>query len=201
MRAVILADKGVQDEEMYPLNRLKEARFEVDVASITSGQFHGKYGIPFHANKTTSEIREEDYDLAIVPGGWGSPEIIRQCPHALKFLQDMNKESKVIAAICHGPWVLISAKIVKERKMTCYKGMKDDLENAGAIYVDENVVVDGNIITAPHYRNNPEWMRETLNHWESWKVRKDKTEVAFFNCIIKAGDGGLEKGGDVNIGM
>ncbi len=172
MRAVIITAQGVQDEEfIYPYYRLQEAGFDLDVATITGRDVQGKYGIPVIATASSYNLAAHKYDLAVIPGGWEAPERVRQNDHVLRFLRDMDKEGKTIGAICHGPSVLISAGIVKGRKMTCYRGMKDDLVNAGALYEDSCVVVDRNIVTAPHYRNNPEFMREVLGvASERWRL-------------------------------
>jgi protease I len=168
-KAVIILDKGVQDEEyLYPYYRLQEANFHVDVAAPTKDKIFGKYGIPIRTTITTSEIKEKDYELCVIPGGWESPERIRQDKAALDFIRDMNKARKPIGAICHGPWVLISAQIVKQTHMTCYQGMRDDLINAGAIYEESSLVSHENIITAPHYRNNPEFMRALLAEYDRY---------------------------------
>jgi protease I len=168
MNAIIFAAQGVQDQEFfYPYYRLREAKWNVDV--IISGKLHitGKYGIPIkHINGITSSVTYDDfYDLVIVPGGWEAPEIMRQDECVLEFLKYADEQNMVIGAICHGPQVLISADIVKNRAMTCYKGMKDDLVNAGAHYMNQPVVIDKNIITAPHYDNNPEWMEAILQQF------------------------------------
>lgn len=165
MRAVIIVDSGVQDEEyLYPYYRLQEAGIDVEVATRSKDKLVGKYGIPIRSTMMTAFLNADDFDAAIVPGGWESPEKVRQDENVLKFLAEMDQRKKLIAAICHGPQVLISARITQGRKMTCYRGMMDDLVNAGAHFVDAGVVVDGNMVTSPHYRNNPEFMRETLNN-------------------------------------
>lgn len=168
-KAVILADTRVQDEEyLYPYYRLQEANFETHVASSSTQPVFGKYGIPIKTTMHTSELQAKDFDLVIVPGGMESPEKIRRDSYALKFLQDMDAAKKTIGAICHGPWVLVSAKIVKDRHMTCFQGMCDDLINAGGIYEDKSLVIDKNIVTAPHYRHNPEFMKNVLEVYESY---------------------------------
>jgi protease I len=163
MRAVILVENGVQDQEMYPIiYRFQEEEIEVDIASPTLEARKCKYGVPFTPTITTEKMNPHFYDIAYIGGGWESPEKIRQDEHSLKLIQKMHEKGKLICAQCHGPWVLISAGIMKGRKGTCYKGMKDDLINAGCEYIDAPVVVDGNIITAPHYKNNPDFMREVI---------------------------------------
>lgn len=163
MKAVIILAAGVEDTEFaYPYYRLQEAGFHVDVATKGGKDTSGKWGLPIHATVDAEKIQSSEYDLAVVPGGYESPDRVRQIGNVLRLLREMDSDGKIIASVCHGPWVLISAGIVRGRKMTCYVGCKDDLLNAGANYVDAPVVTDRNIVTAPHFRNNPEWMHETL---------------------------------------
>lgn len=165
--AVILVDQGVQDQEFfYPFYRLQEAGFAVEVAGPYGvAALSGKHGISM---KPTVRFNEIDrlagaVDIVVVPGGWECPEKLRQSQEVLDFLRVANASpSCTIGAICHGPWVLISAGVVRGRKMTCYKGMKDDLVNAGADYVDAPVVRDGNFVTSPHYRDCPIFMKTLL---------------------------------------
>ncbi len=162
-KAVIVVANGVEDAEfIYPLYRLQEAGMQVEVASKGKGNVIGKHGVPVAATVDAETIREADYDLIVVPGGYESPDRVRQIPNVLQVLKDFNAKGKLIASVCHGPWVLISAGIVKGRTMTCYPGCKDDLINAGATYQARPVVVDKNIVTAPHFRNNADWMREVV---------------------------------------
>jgi len=165
MNAIILVAQGVQDQEFwYPYYRLQEAGFDVNVVvSGSCANITGKYGIPIKGSCNTNELKHDGfYDVIIIPGGWQAPEIMRQDKKILQFLHKADDDGLLIGAICHGPQVLISAGICYNRKMTCYKGMKDDLLNAGAQYIDKPVVVDNNIITAPHYDNNSDWMREII---------------------------------------
>ena len=118
--------------------------------------------MPIPATVDAETIREADYDLVVIPGGYESPDRVRQIKNVLQLLRDFDARKKIIASVCHGPWVLVSAKIVKGRRLTCYPGCQDDLINAGAEYVEAPVVTDGNIVTAPHFRNNPEWLKATL---------------------------------------
>lgn len=169
IKTVILVAQGVQDQEFwYPYYRLKEAELDVKVVAslkdnleVKSHTITGKYGIPIQFDYTTKTLHCQSFDLIIIPGGWQAPEIMRQDVYIFDYLYSQRKKS-IIGTICHGPQVLISADIVKGRRMTCYKGMKDDLINAGASYVDLPVVVDKNIITSPHYDNNPEFMKAIL---------------------------------------
>jgi protease I len=162
-RAVIITGPGFQDEEVvYPYYRLLEAGFQVDVATKDKATVRGKYGVPFTGNIDTNDLSEGDYDLVVLPGGYEAPDRVRQIKEVLAFVRAMFDKGKVVAAICHGPWIAISAGIVKGKKATGYQSIADDLKNAGAIYVDAPVVVDGNLITSPHYRNNGDFMKVVL---------------------------------------
>ncbi|MDB4926306.1 DJ-1/PfpI/YhbO family deglycase/protease [Mucilaginibacter sp.] len=165
-RAVIVVGPAVEDTEYaYPYYRLQEDGFIVDTATNGMVDVMAKHGLPIKANADILKLNTADYDMLIVPGGLESPDRLRQIPELLKFIQDMNTEGKVIASVCHGPWVLISAQIVKGKDMTIYKGCKDDLINAGANYHDVAVMSDGNIVTAPHFRDNAIWVKTTLDSY------------------------------------
>ena len=167
-RAAIITGPGFQDEEfIYPYYRLLEADFIVDVATKDKAVVYGKYGIPAQPAKDVKELKEEDYDLVILPGGHEAPDRVRQDKNVLDFVRQMHHKGKIVAAICHGPWILISACVVQNRKATCYVGMADDLKNAGAHYEDAPVVEDGNLITSPHYRNNGDFMKAILRKFKS----------------------------------
>ena len=162
-RAIIIIGPGFQDEEfLYPYYRLQEAGFRVDVATSNDKMVTGKYGVPATPTVSLKDIDPHEYSLLVIPGGLESPDRMRQVQAILDFTKTMHELGKPIASICHGPWVLISSGIMDGKKATCYKGCKDDLINAGSIYLDEPVVVDGNIVTSPHYSQNPVWMKETL---------------------------------------
>lgn len=163
-RAVIITGQHFQDEEyIYPYYRLLEAGFLLDVATKDKTVVYGKYGIPAKPTIDTKDLKESNYDLVVLPGGHEAPDRVRQDENVLRFVREMHEHNKVVAAICHGPWIMISAKIVKGKKVTGYIAIKDDLINAGAEYIEADVVVDGNIVTSPHYKNNGDFMRETLN--------------------------------------
>ena len=163
MKAVIFTSKGIEDLEFwYPYYRLREAEFDIDVVS-SEYDIIGKYGTQLPNGYLTSNYSNKNCcDLIIIPGGWQAPEILRQDQNVLQFLQQHNVKGTLIGAICHGPQVLISAQICNDRTMTCYKGIKDDLINAGANYKNEPVIIDQNFVTSPHYKNNPDFMKAIL---------------------------------------
>ena len=175
-RAVIITGPGFQDEEfIYPFYRLLEEGLTVDVATKDKAVVYGKYGIPAAPTTDVIDLKEEDYDLVILPGGHEAPDRVRQIKAVLSFVKDMHEAGKVVAAMCHGPWITISAGIMQGKRATCYQGMADDLKNAGALYVDAPVVVDGNLITSPHYRNNGDFMKAVV---ESMAISRQTTPSA-----------------------
>src|SRR5207249_1363720 len=112
--------------------------------------------------KDIPELQVKDYDLLILPGGAKAMEYMRQDEALLKFITDFNASGKIIASICHAAQLLISARVVKGRKVSGYYSIKDDINNAGAVYVDAPAVVDGNLVTSPHYKHLGPWMKEAL---------------------------------------
>ena len=162
-KAVILAGKFIQDHEyVYPFYRVQEEGYEVDVAVRGKEQVLGAIGVKIVPTKDIPELRVEDYDLLILPGGAKAMEYMRQDEELLKFIADFNASGKVIASICHAAQLLISARAVKGRKVSGYYSIKDDINNAGAVYVDAPAVVDSNLVTSPHYKHLGPWMKEAL---------------------------------------
>lgn len=167
MKAVIITGPGFQDEEyIYPYYRLLEAGFEVSVATKDGAVVYGKYGNPARATMPTTALNAKDFDLVLLPGGFEAPDRVRLLPEVLEFVREMDRAKKLIASICHGPWIMISAGITKGRKMTGYWSIEADLRNSGADYQHKvPVVQDGNIITSPHYNNNPEFMKAVVEYF------------------------------------
>ena len=162
-KAVIITGPNFQDEEFtYPYYRLLEEGYKVDVATPDKAAVYGKYGVPAKPTIDTKDLKEANYDLVILPGGFEAPDRLRIRKEVLSFVKEMYENNKIVAAICHGPWICISAGIMKGRKATGYISIADDLRNAGATYLEQDVVVDGNLITAPHYRNNGDFMKAVL---------------------------------------
>lgn len=167
-KAVIITAQGFQDEEfVYPYYRLLEAGFEVDVATKDKSPAVGKFGVPARPNIATDDLDADNYDLVLLPGGFEAPDRVRLLPEVLEFVRQMDQKKKLIAAICHGPWILISAGITRGRKMTAYWSIEADLRNSGADYQHKvPVVVDGNLITSPHYNNNGDFMKAVVAYLE-----------------------------------
>lgn len=148
-KIALLVENMYEDIELlWPLYRFKEERFDVDLIGTEKDTIYkGKNGVPTKSNLASSDINSDDYDAVVIPGGY-SPDKMRACKATKDFVKDMNNKGKVIAAICHGPWMIASTCDIKGKKLTSYHTIKDDLINAGATYKDEDVVVDGNIITS-----------------------------------------------------
>ncbi len=162
-RVAIIVAQNFQDEEfVYPYYRIMEEGWQADVATPTGQDMMGKYGVPARATMSTNDLKASDFDCVLLPGGFESPDRLRIRPEVLQFVREMDEAGKLVAAICHGPWILISAGLVKGRKVTGYMSIADDLKNAGAVYMEEDLVIDGNLISAPHYRDNGTFMKAVI---------------------------------------
>jgi protease I len=148
MKALIIAASGFEDSELLvPMHRLKEEGFKVDVATPMGEKISGKHGYEVAGTANLAQVRPDDYDVLVIPGG-RSPETVRLEEQAVACTRAMIDKDKIVAVICHGAQVLISAGAVKGRKLTCWKGIRDDVKAAGGNYRDEEVVVDGNLVTS-----------------------------------------------------
>jgi protease I len=167
-RAIIISGELAQDHEfIYPYYRLLEANFDVDVCMLEGKPAKGILGTTLPPNKnqtvkTIDQIKVDDYDLLVIPGGVKAMEKVRQEKKIINFITKFDEQKKIIACICSGAQLLISAKVVKGRKIAGYYSMEDDLVNAGAIYTDKPAVTDENIITTAHYKDMGPWMKEVL---------------------------------------
>lgn len=149
LTVICLLDDEFEDLELwYPVYRAREAGATVLYAGPEKGKTHiGKYGVPATADLSFEEIDTSSVYGLLVPGGW-APDKLRRYPEVLQLVRDMDEANKPIGQICHAGWVLISAKILNGRKVTSTPGIRDDMENAGALWFDQPVVVDGNLISA-----------------------------------------------------
>lgn len=168
-RVVIVTGPGFQDEEfIYPYYRLQEAGHAVDVATKDGAVVHGKYGVPARANMATTDLDASRYDAVILPGGFEAPDRVRLLPEVLEFVRQMDAQGKLVAAICHGPWIMISAGITKGRRMTGYWSIEVDLRNSGADYQHKvPLVIDRNFITSPHYNDNGVFMKAVVDYLDA----------------------------------
>lgn len=149
-------------EHVYPFYRLQEAGFMVETAIRGKETVLGVKGVKVVGTLDIPDIKVDEFDVLVLPGGAMCLEYIRQDKEILEKIKEFYDKGKVIASICHGTQLLISAKIVRGKKISGYYSIKDDIINAGAEYIDAPVVVDGKIVTSPHYKHMADWMRETL---------------------------------------
>lgn len=162
MNALIISADNFEDTELLvPYYRLKEEGLKVDVASIRKGKIKGKHGYDVEVNISLKEVDSDAYDILILPGG-KAPETVRKEKKAIEIARNFFEKNKPVAAICHGPQTLISAGLLKGRHATCYKSVAPELKDAGAVYEDKEVVIDGNLITSRQPSDLPAFMRETL---------------------------------------
>ncbi len=162
MKALIISADNFEDTELlFPFYRLKEEGIQVDIASIKRGLIKGKHGYEIEANKNLKEIKPDDYDILILPGG-KAPETIRKDKNAIEIAKHFFQKNKPVSAICHGPQTLITAGLIKGRHATCYKSVAQEMKEAGALYEDKEVVVDGNLVTSRQPSDLPDFMREIM---------------------------------------
>jgi len=152
-KIAILATHGFEQSELeVPRDRLKAAGATVDIVSLQAGEIKGwdkkNWGRPVKVDKTLKDVSADQYDAIVLPGGQINPDLLRVEPKALSFIKDMFNQKKIVAAVCHAPWLLIETGIAKDRKMTSYKSIKTDVMNAGAQWEDSQVVVDNGVITS-----------------------------------------------------
>ncbi|VTS05699.1 type 1 glutamine amidotransferase domain-containing protein [Tuwongella immobilis] len=162
-RVVVLVEQIYQEMEVwYPIYRLREAGVTVTTVGPEAGKtYASKLGYPVKADRAAADVTSADFDAMVIPGGF-APDYIRRSEAMLNLVRTMLAENKPVAAICHGPWVLCSTKALKGRKVTAFRSIRDDLENAGAIFEDAPVVVDGNIITSRTPDDLPAFMQAIL---------------------------------------
>ncbi|OLS38665.1 protease [Alkalihalophilus pseudofirmus] len=167
-KVIQIVSKDFEDLELwYPVLRLREEGAEVHIAGEKANETYiGKYGVPIVSEYSFEEINPEEYDAILVPGGW-SPDLLRRFDSVLNMVRTLNDQNKPIGQICHAGWVLISAKILKGKTVTSTPGIKDDMMNAGATWVDKPVVVDGNLVSSRRPPDLPDYMREFIKVLES----------------------------------
>jgi protease I len=148
-RIAILAEDNYEDLELwYPLLRMREAGAEVKVVGMPGvREYHSKHGYPVKVDITANAVSADDFDAIVVPGGY-APDLMRRHPPMLDLVRGIFESGDVVAFICHAGWVPISAGIVKGKRVTSVSAIKDDLINAGAEWVNQEVVQDGNLISS-----------------------------------------------------
>ena len=144
----VLAEDLYEDQELwYPVYRLREEGAMVMIVGPKIQTYTSKHGYPVTTELEASKARAANFDAVIIPGGW-APDRMRRDPEMVRLVAEANKRGKILAAICHGGWMLTTANVVKGKRVTGFSSLKTDLEHAGATYEDREVLVDGNIITS-----------------------------------------------------
>jgi len=166
-KAALLVEDMYQEFELWiPYYRLKEEGVEVTVVgSGTAPVYHSKYGVPVEVDKKASEVTANDFDAVVIPGGY-APDKMRIHPEMVSLVRDAFNKGKVVAAICHAGWMLVSAGILKGKRATSYIAIRDDMINAGAKWEDSEMVRDGNLITARKPDDLPAFCRALIEAME-----------------------------------
>jgi protease I len=166
-KALIIATNGFEQDELFkPRETLLDAGVEVTLASLSRepirGEKGGEKGESITPDALVSEVRADDYDALVIPGGVANPDKMRTDADAVKLVRDFLFAKKPVAAICHGPWLLAEAEAIEGRTVTSWPSIRTDLKHAGATVIDKEVVVDGNLITSRKPDDIPAFNRELL---------------------------------------
>jgi len=162
-KILIMIEEGVEDSEfLYPYYRFQEEGYKVDIVAPKAREnYLGRHGVPIKSDLSPKEVNVDEYDAVVIPGG-RAPDRMRIDPGLVKIVKEANQKGKAIAAICHGPQMLIEADILRGKKATCWKSVVTDLKNAGAAFIDAPAVVDGNIVTSRFPPDLPSFCQETV---------------------------------------
>ena len=174
-RIAILATDGFEQSELIqPMRALKKAGAEVEVISLKNGKIQGwnkkDWGATVTVDLTIDKADASDYDGLVLPGGVMNPDSLRIHENAIEFIKSFVTENKPIAAICHGPWTLINANAVRNKKLTSWPSLKLDLENAGATWVDEAVVVDAGLVTSRKPEDIPQFVEKMIEEFAKKRI-------------------------------
>jgi len=163
VRVAVLVEQQYQEMELwYPVYRLREAGCTVTLIGPEAGTtYPSKLGYPAKSDRAARDVNPDDFDVLVIPGGF-APDFLRRDQATLKFVRGMAEQGKVLAAICHGPWVLCSTPALKGKRATCFFAIKDDVTNAGGRYEDAEVIRDGNLITSRKPDDLPAFVRTIL---------------------------------------
>lgn len=162
-KVAILAENLYDDRELwYPNIRMREAGAQVTVVAPEKGAtYNSKHGMPVQSDAAAADVKAADFDAVIIPGGY-SPDLMRRTPAMVKFVRDASEQGKVVGAICHAGWMLVSAGVLKGKTATSFHSIKDDMVAAGAEWVDREVVRDGNLVTSRNPNDLPAFCREII---------------------------------------
>lgn len=181
-KVAILATDGFEKSELFePLEALKKEGAMVDIISIKEGEIKSwddkNWGESIAVNKLVKDAKEVDYNALVLSGGVANPDTLRTNENALQFIRSFFKSHKPVAAICHAPWLLISAGVIQNREVTSYKSIKDDILNAGATWMDKEVVVDNGLVTSRNPNDLPAFISKIIE-----EIREGKHEEQVANA-------------------
>ena len=162
-KILFMVEEGFEDSEfLYPYYRLQEEGYKVEIVGPKAKEaYAGKHGVPIKSDLSPEEVNVDEYDAVIIPGATATDKM--QINKGLvDIVKDAYRKGKVIAAVCHGPQMLIEADIIRGKKATCWKSVATDLKNAGATFIDAPAVVDGNIVTSRFPADLPKFCQETI---------------------------------------
>jgi len=183
-KVAILATEGVEQVELVePRKALEEAGAQTALVSPAAGPKikawnHKRWGRAYKIDLPLAEAKAEDFDALLLPGGVMNPDKLRREEKAREFVKGFFDAGKPVAAICHGPWTLIDAGVIKDRKVTSYHSIQTDLKNAGAHWVDEEVVEDGNLVTSRKPDDIPAFNRKMIEKFQSAPAAEERHEMA-----------------------
>lgn len=189
VRVAILAADGFEQVELTrPRKQLLEHGAEVEIVSLRPGSIRGMNllmpGKKVKVDRTVLTADARDYDALLIPGGFINPDFLRQSTRALEFVRAFDRAGKPIAAICHGPWVLISAGLVRGRRVASWRGIRDDVRNAGGIWQDMAVVKDGNWITSRDPHDLLQFDRAIVEHFGPGMVARERRHALPYGWLI-----------------
>jgi protease I len=181
-KIAILATDGFEKSELFePLNALKNEGAEVHIISVKEGEIKSwdgdNWGESIKVDKLVDVSNESDYNSLVLPGGVANPDLLRTHENALDFIRAFFKSGKPVAAICHAPWLLISADVIENRKVTSFHSIKDDVINAGAHWVDEEVVVDQGLVTSRNPNDLPAFIAKIIEETREGKHEEQKVNA------------------------
>ena len=161
--AILIEDLFDDKELIYPYYRMQEEGFQVDlIGPEEHATYKSKFGMPMKSDKASKNVSADQYDAVIIPGGF-SPDYMRRTDATVNFVRKMDEQHKLIASICHGPWLMISSCQLKGKSLTGFHSIGVDIENAGAIYLDQEVVIDGHLITSRTPKDLPAFTKAIIH--------------------------------------
>ena len=180
--AIVAADMVEQVELMEPRKALEDAGAETELISLKPGEIQGfNHFDPadkIKVDKTAEEVHASDYDALMIPGGVGNPDQLRGDENMVAFVRDFFESGKPVAAICHGPWVLVEAGVVRDRTVTSWPSLQTDIRNAGGNWVDEQVVVDEGLVTSRKPDDIPAFNEKMIEEFAEGKLAEQKAKTA-----------------------